>query len=114
MASSPLAPISGTLELLVLRTLGAGAELHGFAILEWISRCTEGSLVLEDGALYHALHRMARRGLVSSEWGISEKNRRAEYYALTAKGRRSLEAAEERWHSYVDAVTKIVPHLTGG
>lgn len=111
---SSLTPISGTLDLLILRTLGGGAELHGFAILEWISECTEGSLVLEDGALYHALHRLERRGLISSEWGISEKNRRAKYYAITGKGEHRLTAAEERWHSYVDAVTKIVPHAVGG
>ncbi|MFO8173146.1 MAG: helix-turn-helix transcriptional regulator [Longimicrobiales bacterium] len=58
MPQPSLRPISGTLELLILKTLGAGAELHGFAILEWIREATEGALVVEDGALYHALHRM--------------------------------------------------------
>lgn len=114
MSPSPLTPISGTLELLILRTLGAGAELHGFAILEWIRRATEGELVVEDGALYHALHRMERKGLLSSSWGISEKGRRARYYALTPAGEAARSAEEERWRSYVSAVARIAPHGEGG
>ena len=114
MPPSPLSPISGTLELLILRTLGAGAELHGFAILEWIREATGGELVVEDGALHHALHRMERKGLLSSSWGISEKGRRAKYYGLTPAGEAAGSVEEERWRSYVSAVARIPAHEGGG
>lgn len=110
MTGNPLGPLLGTLELLVLRTLGNGSEMHGFAILEWIRASTDDALVIEDGALYHALHRMQGRGWLQSEWGVSEKGRRARYYVLTTAGRRALEEEEERWARYVTAVEKLCPH----
>ena len=73
----PLGPLPGTLDLLVLKTLGGGSEMHGFAILEWILQSSEEDLLVEDGALYHALHRMQARGWLESDWGVSEKGRRA-------------------------------------
>ncbi len=109
MTHSPLSPVSGTLELLVLRTLGAGSELHGFAILEWIKDSTKGELIVEDGALYHALHRMERRGWIVSEWGVSEKGRRARYYQLTQEGGGILAKEEAQWSRYVEAVAQISP-----
>ena len=109
MSNPPLNPVSGTLELLILRTLGAGSELHGFAILEWIKVATEGELIVEDGALYHALHRMERREWIGSEWGISEKGRRARYYHITKAGSGILKEEEGRWSRYVEAVAKISP-----
>ena len=105
----PLGPLPGTLELLVLKTLGAGSEMHGFAILEWILQSTDDDLLVEDGALYHALHRMEGRGWLSSDWGVSEKGRRARYYRLSAEGQRALTEEEDRWARYVDAVAKISP-----
>jgi transcriptional regulator len=105
----PLGPLPGTLELLVLKTLGAGSEMHGFAILEWILRSTDDELIVEDGALYHALHRMETRGWLLSDWGISEKGRRARYYRLSAEGERALADEELKWIRYVDAVAKISP-----
>jgi PadR family transcriptional regulator PadR len=105
----PLNPVPGTLELLILRTLGADSEVHGFAILEWIKKSTEGELIVEDGALYHALHRMERRGLIGSEWGVSEKGRRARYYRITKAGGRVLAEEEDKWSRYVEAVAKISP-----
>jgi transcriptional regulator len=105
----PLGPLPGTLELLVLKTLGAGSELHGFAILEWILKSTDDQLLVEDGALYHALHRMEARGWLTSDWGISEKGRKAKYYRLSAKGTKALAAEERRWTRYVEAVAKITP-----
>jgi len=105
-----LSPVPGTLELLVLRTLAAGAELHGFAILEWIRDSTDEELIVDDGALYHALHRMERRRWLRSTWGISEKGRRARYYRLAPKGEQVLEEEESRWRRYVEAVAKIAPH----
>ncbi len=113
MPDTPLSPIPGTLELLILRTLGASAELHGFAILEWIHASTDNELIVEDGALYHALHRMERRGWLESDWGISEKGRRARYYRLAPEGKRVLAAEERRWSRYVEAVARIAPHETG-
>jgi len=109
MTVPSLNPVSGTLELLILRTLGTGSELHGFAILEWIKESTEGELIVEDGALYHALHRMEKRGLVGSEWGVSEKGRRARYYRISKAGKGALAEEEERWGRYVEAVAKIAP-----
>ena len=114
MPRSPLNPIPGTLELLILRTLGAGSEMHGFAILDWIGESTEGDLILEDGALYHALHRMERRGWIVGEWGISEKGRKARYYHITPAGNQVLDAEEDRWGRYVKAVAKIAPCETEG
>jgi len=83
--------------------------MHGFAILEWIHQSTDDALIVEDGALYHALHRMERRRWVDSDWGISEKGRRARYYRISREGRRVLVAEEERWSRYVEAVGKIAP-----
>jgi PadR family transcriptional regulator PadR len=107
MTDAPLGVLQGTLELLILKTLAGGAELHGFAILDWIRESTEEDLVVEDGALYHALHRMQERDWVVSSWGVSEKGRRARYYRLTKAGEAALAHEEERWQRYVDAVAKI-------
>jgi len=87
--------------------------MHGFDILGWIHGSTEGELIVEDGALYHALHRMEDRGLITSGWGISEKGRRARYYHITSKGVQFLAAEEERWGRYVEAVARISPSGAG-
>ena len=109
----PLGPLPGTLELLVLKTLGAGSEMHGFEILEWILQSTDDELIVEDGALYHALHRMEGREWLENDWGVSEKGRRAKYYRLSGKGRKALAEEELRWTRYVDAVAKITPREMG-
>ena len=108
----PLGPLPGTLELLVLRTLGRGSEMHGFEILEWIRASTDGELLVEDGALYHALHRMEARGWLDSDWGVSDKGRRAKYYRLLPDGRRALAEEERRWSRYVEAVSKLSAHTS--
>lgn len=103
-----LTVVQGTLELLVLRTLAATATpMHGFAILEWIRESTDDQLLVEDGALYPALRRMEERGWVESDWGVSEKGRRARYYRLTTSGRKALARENLRWQRYVDAVAKL-------
>lgn len=108
MGQPPLGPVRGTLELLILKTLDtAPGELHGFAILEWIKDATDEEILVEDGALYHALHRMEERGWVESDWGVSEKGRRAKYYRLTPLGEKERAKAEERWNRYVAAVARI-------
>lgn len=104
---SPLAVVPGTLELLVLRSLAAAEPMHGFAILDFIRDTTDDALVVEDGALYPALRRMEKRGWLESDWGISEKGRRARYYRLTPSGHRALAEEEARWDQYVEAVAKL-------
>jgi PadR family transcriptional regulator PadR len=102
-----MGPLQGTLELVILRTLDRGGEMHGFGILDWIHTRTEEDLQVEDGALYHALHRMADRGWVERDWGVSEKGRRARYYRLTTAGRDALAQEEERWARYVRAMGRL-------
>lgn len=103
----PLSVVQGTLELLVLRTLASAEPMHGFAILDWIRSTTDDDLVVEDGALYPALRRMEERGWLESDWGISEKGRRARYYRLTPSGARALREEDARWERYVEAVAKL-------
>ncbi|HSM04209.1 MAG TPA: PadR family transcriptional regulator [Longimicrobiales bacterium] len=107
MGSDGMGPLQGTLELVVLRALEAGDEMHGFGILEWIRTRTEDVLVVEDGALYHALHRMSDRGWLDRDWGVSEKGRRARYYRLTDRGRAALADEEARWARYVRAMGRL-------
>jgi transcriptional regulator len=114
MPSDPLAVVQGTLELLILKTLAAGGDLHGFAILDFIRTATDERLVVEEGALYPALHRMEARGWMASEWATSEKGRKAKYYRLTRSGHAALRREEARWSEYVDAVAKIAPRPAAG
>lgn len=107
MKGDGLDVVRGTLELLVLQTLDSAQELHGFAILEWIRKATCDELIVEEGALYPALHRMERRGWLSSSWGLSDRGRRAKLYRLTKAGQLALEAANDRWNRYVEAVARI-------
>ncbi|MSO55758.1 MAG: PadR family transcriptional regulator [Acidobacteria bacterium] len=100
--------LQGTLDLLVLRTLSSGETLHGYTIAERIERLSEDVLRVEEGSLYPALHRMAEAGWVQSKWGVSDNNRRARYYAVTARGRRRLAQLERDWAKHVAAVTRIM------
>lgn len=99
--------VRGTVDLVVLRTLVRGS-MHGFAIARWIREGSDEEVRFEDAALYQSLHRMERQGLVSSSWGRSENNRRARFYALTAKGRRRLGEESEAFKSYAAAVTRLL------
>jgi PadR family transcriptional regulator PadR len=107
LMTQDLTVIQGTLELLILRTLATVEPMHGFAILEWIRDTTDDVLIVEDGALYPALRRMEARGWLTSDWGISEKGRRARYYELTPAGRAALAEQSARWERYVAAVAKL-------
>lgn len=107
MGDESLALIRGTLDLLILKALSTG-EKHGYAVSEWIERVTDGRLLVEEGTLYPALHRLERRGLITAEWGLSDKNRRAKYYRLTKRGVKSLAREETTWRSYSDAVDKAL------
>jgi PadR family transcriptional regulator, regulatory protein PadR len=102
--------VAGTLELLVLQTLSNGAQLHGFEVLDVIREATGEALVIEEGALYPALHRLERKGWLSSEWAVSERGRRAKYYRLTAKGRAALVKQQAEWDRYVWAMARVAEH----
>ena len=107
MANEDLGLVSGTLDLLVLRTLAWGPR-HGFAIAKWIKSTSGDAILVEDRALYLALHRLEERGLVESDWGLSENNRRARFYQLTRRGRKQLQARAEHWTRYAEAVFRIL------
>jgi PadR family transcriptional regulator, regulatory protein PadR len=107
MADSRLELPQGTLDLLILRTL-ALAPQHGWAISERIHQISSKVLQVQQGSLYPALHRLERRGWIKSRWGVSENNRRAKYYELTARGRKQLEAETTAWEKLTAAVAQIL------
>lgn len=100
--------LQGTLALLVLKTLAAGKPMHGYAITGHIQRVSAELLRVEEGSLYPALHRMTQAGWLKAEWGVTEKNRDARFYALTAKGRRQLEAEEASWTRLTEGVGRVL------
>jgi PadR family transcriptional regulator len=99
--------LQGTLDLLILKSLARG-PMHGYAVAEWIHESSMDVLRVEEGALYPALHRLELRGLLSSEWGASENNRRAKYYSLTAAGKRQLAEEAESWRRLAGAVARVL------
>lgn len=99
--------LQGTLDLLVLKTLTWG-PMHGYAVARWIRETTRDELHVEEGALYTALHRMEKRGWIAAEWGVSENNRKARYYKLTAAGRRQLLGKAAAFERYADAVFRVL------
>jgi len=99
--------MQGTLDMLVLKTLARGS-MHGYAIAEFIQGTTDNVLRVEEGALYPALHRLEVRGLLASEWGVSDNNRRAKYYKLTGAGRKQLAAESEHWSRMTSAIALIM------
>jgi transcriptional regulator len=99
--------LPGTLEMLILKTLSRSA-MHGYDIMEFIQQTTDDVLQVEEGALYPALHRLEVKGLLLSEWGLSDNNRRAKYYRLSAAGRKQLAAETERWERVAGAVARLL------
>ena len=99
--------LQGTLDLLILKALARGA-MHGYGVAEWIHDSSQDVLRVEEGALYPALHRLELRGLLSSEWGTSDNNRRAKYYALTAAGKTQLIQETEYWRRMSGAVARVL------
>ena len=99
--------LHGTLDVLVLKTL-TWQPMHGYGIARWIEERSSGAFVLEDAALYKALHRLEASGAIGAEWGMSKNNRRARYYTLTAEGRRQLRAEAESWRAYARAVAGVL------
>ena len=109
MARLPV--LKGTLDLLVLRAL-SWTPMHGFEIVSWLEGAANGSLDVEDSALYQAVYRLEERGLLQAEWGVTENNRRARYYKLTAAGRTHLRSETRNWVAYADTVTTILTVAT--
>ena len=95
--------LRGTLDMLILKALTGGA-IHGYAEARWIEQATDDVLRIEEGSLYPALHRLAARGWIESEWGSSENNRRARFYALTPRGRAQVSAETANWTRFANAV----------
>jgi transcriptional regulator len=98
--------LQGTLDMIILRTLLFG-QMHGHAIATSIERTSEDVLKIDHGSLYPALHRLLRRGWISSDWGVSRNNRRAKYYRLTAAGRKQLVVETAKWERLVRAIARI-------
>jgi PadR family transcriptional regulator, regulatory protein PadR len=97
----------GALDVLILKTLSWGPA-HGYAISRWIRETTGGTLKIEEGALYPALHRMEQKLWIESEWGLSETNRRVKSYRLTPAGRRRLRAEASSWSRFTTAMGKVL------
>lgn len=104
-ASLPL--VKGTLDVLVLKALSWN-PMHGFEVVHWLEQHSGGSLDVEDSALYQALYRMEERGLIGAAWGVTENNRRARYYKITAAGRAHLKAQAAQWLRYATTVKDIL------
>ena len=105
MAGSDL--FTGTLDILILKAVSWGPR-HGYAIGRWIRETTDEALVIQEGALYPALHRLERKEFVSEEWGESETGRQAKYYTLTPKGRAQFRREASRFESYATAVARAL------
>jgi transcriptional regulator len=107
MANARTDLMQGTLELLILKTLSRDS-MHGYGIAQRIHEAVEDLLKVEDGSLYPALYRMEERGWITSDWGLSENNRRAKFYKLTRAGRRQLDSESANWERVSQAVTRIL------
>jgi PadR family transcriptional regulator len=99
--------LHGTLEVMILKTLSWG-RMHGYGIGRWIEQQGGSALQIEEGSLYPALYRLERKEWIESEWGLSEKNRRAKYYRLTTAGRRALKANVSLWDDFATAVQRVL------
>ena len=103
--------LQGTLGLLVLKTLASQGKMHGYAITTHIQQVSADLLRVEEGSLYPALHRMEQDGWVRAEWGVTEKNREARFYSLTAKGRKQLAQEQESWARLTDGVERVMRYV---
>jgi transcriptional regulator len=108
MGKHPNDRLQGTLDLLVLKTLASCGPMHGYGITLHIAKISEEALRVEEGSLYPALHRMTQAGWIKAEWGASENNRRARYYAIAAAGRKQLQEEEESWARLTGAVSRVL------
>jgi len=105
--------LPGTLDVLILKTLMAGAE-HGYGIVRKIQETSREVLGVEEGSLYPALHRMEKKGWIHAEWGQSDSNRRAKFYSLTRSGKKHLRLETESWKTFSGAVTRVLEARPAG
>jgi PadR family transcriptional regulator PadR len=103
--------VRGTLDVLILKAVSWGPR-HGYAVAEWIKTITDDELLVEEGPLYTALHRLEKQGWLTADWGFSENNRKAKYYQLTPLGRRQLRTKAAVWTRYAQAVFKVLQSAT--
>lgn len=103
MADAEIDLLRSSLDLLVLKALTWG-PMHGYAISEWIEAATSSMLLVEEGTLYPALHRLEKRGWIAAEWGVSDMNRRAKFYRMTTTGRARYRAQAPVWHDHAEAI----------
>lgn len=113
MAMKKIDLLQGTLDLLVLKVL-SGGQLHGYRIAQRIHELSDDVLRIEEGSLYPALYRMEQKGLIASEWGLSENNRQAKFYRLTRKGRQDMNAENESWTRLSSAVSRVLKAVEEG
>lgn len=107
MPDQPTEFLKGTLDLMILKTL-SWAPAHGYGIARWIEQCTDDVLQVEEGSLYPALYKLEENGLIVADWGITENNRRAKFYRLTAAGKKQLRASHDYWARFAKAVTQVL------
>ena len=107
MAEHQTELLKGTLDLMILKTL-SWAPAHGYGIARWIEQCTDDVLRVEEGSLYPALYKLEDAGWITADWGITEHNRRAKFYRLTAAGKKQLRASQDYWTRFTRAVTQVL------
>ena len=107
MSKAEVDLLQGSLDVLILKTLSWGPK-HGYAVVRWIQQVTGDVLVVEEGSLYPALHRLERKEWIASEWGVSENNRRARFYSLTPAGKQHLRAQTANWQRFAEAVSQVL------
>src|ERR1044071_8061561 len=101
----------GPLDLLILKALSWGPR-HGYAVVEWIEHATDDTLLIGEGTLYPALHRLERRGLITAAWRVSDNNRQAKYYSLAKAGRARLQSGTSSWQRFVDTAGRALRSTT--
>lgn len=113
MADTEIDLLRSSLDLLILKALSWGA-MHGYGISEWIQEATRSLLLVEEGTLYPALHRLERRGWITAEWGVSANNRKAKFYTLSMAGRAQLRAESKTWQRHADAIAGALRRTSSG
>ena len=103
--------LQGTLQLLILKTLSSQGRMHGYAITSHIQTVSKDLLRVEEGSLYPALHRMEQEGWIRAEWAITDKNREARFYSLTAQGKKQLADEEDSWSRLTDGVRRVLRYV---
>ena len=111
MADSESDLLRSSLDLLILKALSWG-PMHGYAVSEWVEATTASLVLVEEGTLYPALHRLERHGWIESEWGLSDNNRRAKFYTLTPAGRARFRAQAPLWHRHAEAIAAALRQKT--